>query len=152
MNQIQQYASAYTRPMTLLEVRKHIVATRKRLGYTQEAVAEDAGIGQSTVSRLENYETDMSEIEFETVRKIVEGGLGLQMGAFFAEIDKQGRGPRTATFASPDEQDKIVRDQQKLKADYADLGTRLAGLAQRVDRISPTNKTKASAGKKTGSG
>jgi transcriptional regulator with XRE-family HTH domain len=73
--------------MDLLVVRRQLLAERKARGYTQDEVAEDADVGQATISRLEDLRTEMAEIEFETIRKIVENGLGMTLTAFFGKID-----------------------------------------------------------------
>lgn len=87
MNTLQLYAAAYTQPMDLLAVRKHLKAVRKAKHLTQDDIADDAVISQSVISRLEDLEKNMSEVEFETIRKIVEEGLSMPLSAFFLQIE-----------------------------------------------------------------
>lgn len=74
--------------MDLMAVRRQLFVVRKEKGFTQDEVAEDADVSQATVSRLESLDTDMAEIEFETIRKLVEKGLGVRLSDFFLSIEE----------------------------------------------------------------
>jgi len=53
-----------------------IKATRKKLGFTQSELAQKSGTTKNYISRIEN---DKSDIELNTLRKIIEIGFDKQM-------------------------------------------------------------------------
>jgi transcriptional regulator with XRE-family HTH domain len=62
-----------------------IKAIRKKLGYTQEIVADVLGIARSTYTE---YETKEIDIPFDTLEKL-SNFFGVELASFFAENENQ---------------------------------------------------------------
>ena len=66
-------------------IQNNIKAIRKKLGYTQETVADVLGIARPTYSE---YETKDIEIPFNTLEKLSDF-FGVELASFFAENENQ---------------------------------------------------------------
>jgi DNA-binding XRE family transcriptional regulator len=64
------------KPVMLSSVGKMIRESRIRIGLSQEQLAMISGTSRTYISRIEN---DRSDIELDTLRKIVETGLGKKL-------------------------------------------------------------------------
>jgi DNA-binding XRE family transcriptional regulator len=67
------YANSVPDQNKSLNIGAMVRRERKKAGLTQEQLAEKIGTNKQYISRLEN---DKSDLEIQTLRKIVEGGLG----------------------------------------------------------------------------
>lgn len=66
-------------------IQNNIKAIRKKLGYTQETVADVLGIARPTYTE---YETKDIDIPFGTLEKLSDF-FGVELASFFAENDNQ---------------------------------------------------------------
>lgn len=66
-------------------IQNNIKAIRKKLGYTQETVADVLGIARPTYTE---YETKDIDIPFNTLEKLSDF-FGVELASFFAENDNQ---------------------------------------------------------------
>lgn len=66
-------------------IQNNIKAIRKKLGYTQETVADVLGIARPTYTE---YETKDIDIPFNTLEKLSDF-FGVELASFFAENDSQ---------------------------------------------------------------
>jgi transcriptional regulator with XRE-family HTH domain len=66
-------------------IQHNIKAIRKKLGYTQETVADVLGIARTTYTE---YEIKDADIPFETLEKLSDF-FGVELVSFFAENDSQ---------------------------------------------------------------
>lgn len=66
-------------------LQNNMKAIRKKLGYTQEIVADVLGIARSTYTE---YETKEIDIPFDTLEKL-SNFFGVELASFFAENDNQ---------------------------------------------------------------
>ena len=69
----------YSKPETKnisLSIGQLIREARKRAGLTQQQLADKSGTTRNYISRIEN---DRSDIELDTLRKIIEVGLGKEL-------------------------------------------------------------------------
>ncbi len=66
-------------------IQNNIKAIRKRLGYTQETVADVLGIARPTYTE---YETKDIDIPFGTLKKLSDF-FGVELSSFFAENESQ---------------------------------------------------------------
>jgi transcriptional regulator with XRE-family HTH domain len=66
-------------------LQNNIKAIRKKLGYTQEIVADVLGIARSTYTE---YETKEIDIPFDTLEKL-SNFFGVELASFFAENENQ---------------------------------------------------------------
>lgn len=66
-------------------LQNNIKAIRKKLGYTQEIVADVLGIARSTYTE---YETKEIDIPFDTLEKL-SNFFGVELSSFFAENENQ---------------------------------------------------------------
>lgn len=66
-------------------IQNNIKAIRKKLGYTQEMVADVLGIARPTYTE---YETKDIDIPFNTLEKLSDF-FGVELASFFAENDDQ---------------------------------------------------------------
>lgn len=66
-------------------LQNNIKAIRKKLGYTQEIVADVLGIARSTYTE---YETKEINIPFDTLEKL-SNFFGVELASFFAENENQ---------------------------------------------------------------
>lgn len=66
-------------------IQNNIKAIRKKLGYTQETVADVLGIARPTYTE---YETKDIDIPFNTIEKLSDF-FGVELASFFAENEDQ---------------------------------------------------------------
>lgn len=71
------YANSVPDQNKSLKIGAMVRRERKKAGLTQEQLAEKIGTNKQYISRLEN---DKSDVELNTLRKVVEGGLGKKLG------------------------------------------------------------------------
>jgi len=70
------YANSIMNQKKSLNIGAMVRRERKKAGLTQEQLAEKIGTNKQYISRLEN---DKSDVELNTLRKIIEGGLGRKL-------------------------------------------------------------------------
>lgn len=70
------YANSVPDESKSLNIGALVRRERKKAGLTQEQLAEKIGTNKQYISRLEN---DKSDVELNTLRKVVEGGLGKRL-------------------------------------------------------------------------
>ena len=66
-------------------IQTNIKAIRKKLGYTQDVVADVIGIARPTYTEYENKDID---IPFDTLEKLSDF-FGVELASFFAEDENQ---------------------------------------------------------------
>lgn len=71
----------------LLRVARKLQEERDALGLTQEQVEERAGVGQSVISRWENWGDPEGDPSARILIKLVENGLGKRLSEFFRELE-----------------------------------------------------------------
>ena len=70
------YANSVPDQSKSLNIGALVRRERKKAGLTQEQLAERVGTNKQYISRLEN---DKSDVELNTLRKVIEGGLGKKL-------------------------------------------------------------------------
>ena len=90
-------------------INKNIKAIRKKLGYTQQTVADVIGVARSTYAE---YETKDINIPFEVLDKLSDF-FGVEMTYFFAEDEKELNDSLVCAFRttgfSKDDLKKVTR-------------------------------------------
>ena len=76
LDPIVLYSNSLPDKSKSLNIGSMVRRERKKAGLTQEQLAERIGTNKQYISRLEN---DKSDLEIQTLRKVVEGGLGKKL-------------------------------------------------------------------------
>ena len=96
-------------------IQNNIKSIRKKLGYTQETVADVLGIARTTYTE---YETKDMNIPFDSLEKLSDF-FGVDLASFFAENDEQLKDALVCAFrtedVSVDDLRKIARFQSVVK-------------------------------------
>ena len=93
-------------------IQRNIKAIRKKLGYTQEVVADVLGIARSTYT---TYETKDIEIPFEVLEKLSDF-FGVELATFFAKTEDQLDDTLVCSFRTDGMSTEDLRKIGKFKA------------------------------------
>jgi transcriptional regulator with XRE-family HTH domain len=112
----------------LRAVRAKIVEERDRRGFTQEDLAQRAGIDQSNYSRLEDLSREFTEVRARTIFNLIEA-LGMTVSSFFAQIEGLNPGVTSGDNHEPQRPNRQDGDLAPLRDEIRDSRVVLRELA-----------------------
>lgn len=93
----------------LMAVRQRLIDERGERGWTQDDVADRAGVRQGQVSRLEDLSQALPDLAARVLFRVIEHGFGLTLSSFLAQFEGlQTKAGTSKVQTSPAEQDGYV--------------------------------------------